>query len=78
MPIAQAIVQIGSAPAALLVGPEGGFAESELDALRALAFAVAADLGPRILRAETAVIAALACYQALRGEGSVAFPPTFS
>ncbi len=78
MPIAQAIVQIGNAPAALLVGPEGGFAESELDALRALAFAVAADLGPRILRAETAVIAALACYQALRGEGSVALPPTFS
>lgn len=66
-PIAQTIGQIGAAPAAVLVGPEGGFADSELDALRALSFAVAADLGPRILRAETAVIAALACYQALRG-----------
>jgi 16S rRNA (uracil1498-N3)-methyltransferase len=75
-PIAQAVAQIGMAPAALLVGPEGGFAESELDALRALAFAVAADLGPRILRAETAVIAALACYQALRDSASAQSSPT--
>ncbi len=77
-PIAQAVIQIGSAPAALLIGPEGGFADSELDLLRTLSFAVAADLGPRILRAETAVIAALACYQALRGGVSCAFPPTVS
>lgn len=66
-PIAQALADLGDGPAAILVGPEGGFAESELDALRALSFAVAVDLGPRILRAETATIAALACYQALRG-----------
>jgi 16S rRNA (uracil1498-N3)-methyltransferase len=66
-PIAQALATLGDAPAAVLVGPEGGFAESELDALRRLSFAVAVDLGPRILRAETATIAALACYQALRG-----------
>jgi 16S rRNA (uracil1498-N3)-methyltransferase len=73
-PIAEAVVQIGAAPAALLIGPEGGFADSELDELRTLSFAVAADLGPRILRAETAAIAALACYQALRGGVSGAFP----
>ena len=71
-PIAQALAAIGDGPAAILVGPEGGFAESELDALRRLSFAVAVDLGPRILRAETATIAALACYQALRcGEPAI-------
>ncbi len=64
-PIASVLTALPPGPAAFLVGPVGGFAESELDALRALSFAVAADLGPRILRAETAAIAALACYQAL-------------
>jgi len=64
-PIASVLSSLPGGPAAFLVGPVGGFAESELDALRALSFAVAADLGPRILRAETAAIAALACYQAL-------------
>ena len=66
-PIARVLSDASDAPTAFLVGPEGGFTESELDGLRSLAFAVAADLGPRILRAETAVIAALACYQALCG-----------
>lgn len=51
-------------PAALLVGPEGGFAPRELDALRAAPFAVPVSLGPRILRAETASIAGLALLQA--------------
>ena len=64
-PIATKLSSLTDGRAAILVGPEGGFAESELDALRALSFAVAVDLGPRILRAETAAIAALACYQAL-------------
>lgn len=44
---------------ALLVGPEGGFAQAELDALRRHAFVSAVTLGPRILRAETAAIAGL-------------------
>lgn len=47
-------------PTALLVGPEGGFADAELDALRRSPFIVPASLGPRILRAETAAIAGLA------------------
>jgi len=50
--------------AALLVGPEGGFGERELDALRARPFVVPVSLGPRILRAETASIAGLALLQA--------------
>jgi 16S rRNA (uracil1498-N3)-methyltransferase len=49
---------------ALLVGPEGGFAPAELDALRAASFVSPVSLGPRILRAETAVIAGLALLQA--------------
>lgn len=53
--------------AALLIGPEGGFDQSELDAMRILPFVNALDLGKRILRAETAALAALACYQAIAG-----------
>jgi len=53
---------------ALLVGPEGGFARCELDALRKLPFVTAVGLGPRVLRAETAAIAALACWQAALGD----------
>jgi 16S rRNA (uracil1498-N3)-methyltransferase len=56
-------------PVAVLVGPEGGFAPGELDALRKLAFVSAASLGPRVLRAETAALAALAVVQALTGDG---------
>jgi 16S rRNA (uracil1498-N3)-methyltransferase len=50
--------------AALLVGPEGGFAPAELDALRRHPFVVQATLATRILRAETAAIVGLALLQA--------------
>ncbi|MBO6947637.1 MAG: 16S rRNA (uracil(1498)-N(3))-methyltransferase [Rhodospirillales bacterium] len=63
-PLAQVLA--GSDDAlAFLIGPEGGFAPSELDVLRKLTFSVAADLGPRILRAETAAAAALAIRQSV-------------
>jgi len=52
----------------VLIGPEGGFAETELDALRKLPFVSPVSLGPRILRADTAALAGLAVLQALRGE----------
>jgi 16S rRNA (uracil1498-N3)-methyltransferase len=66
--LAAAIERAGAAPvplaaAALLVGPEGGFAPAELDALRAARFVSPLCLGPRVLRAETAVIAGLALLQ---------------
>jgi len=53
-------------PAALLVGPEGGFDPAELETLRAHPFVTACSLGPRILRADTACIAGLALLQARR------------
>jgi 16S rRNA (uracil1498-N3)-methyltransferase len=55
-------------PCALVVGPEGGFDRSDLDALAALPLSTAVSLGPRILRAETAVAAALAVWQAVAGD----------
>jgi len=56
-------------PCGFLSGPEGGFELSELDALRKLDFVTTVGLGPRVLRAETATLAALACWQALVGAG---------
>lgn len=53
---------------AVLVGPEGGFAPDELERLRAAPFAHAISLGPRVLRADTAGLAALACCMAWRGD----------
>jgi 16S rRNA (uracil1498-N3)-methyltransferase len=58
----------GGAAIALLIGPEGGFAPDERRTLRALPFVTPVSLGPRILRAETAVIAALSLIQAQWGD----------
>ncbi len=53
---------------ALLVGPEGGFSEEERMRLRSLDFVTAIPLGPRILRADTAAVAAMAMIQAAIGD----------
>jgi 16S rRNA (uracil1498-N3)-methyltransferase len=55
-------------PALLLTGPEGGFTGEERSAIRAAPESIAISLGPRILRAETAALAALAAYMALAGD----------
>jgi 16S rRNA (uracil1498-N3)-methyltransferase len=55
-------------PAAILVGPEGGFDEDERAAIRALPQAVGIGLGPRILRAETAAAAAMALWMGVAGD----------
>lgn len=60
-------IRPAAGPVALLVGPEGGFAPTELDALRRHPLVTAASLGPRILRAETAAIVGLALLQAPAG-----------
>ena len=63
-----------TAPWAIMIGPEGGFAAEELKALRAVPDMLAVGLGPRILRADTAALAALACWQALIGDGRLPTP----
>lgn len=55
-------------PAAILIGPEGGFDAAEREAIRALPQAVGIALGPRILRAETAAAAAVALWMAAAGD----------
>lgn len=54
--------------AAILIGPEGGFSEKEFALLEALPFVHPVSLGPRILRADTAALALLSCWQALCGD----------
>ena len=67
-PIAEAVRRHAAMPVALLVGPEGGFDQTELDALAKLSFVTRVGLGPRVLRAETAAVAALAVFQAIAGD----------
>jgi 16S rRNA (uracil1498-N3)-methyltransferase len=55
-------------PAAVLVGPEGGFTSEERAHLKGLNFVIAISLGPRIMRADTVAIAALAVVQATIGD----------
>jgi 16S rRNA (uracil1498-N3)-methyltransferase len=55
-------------PAAILIGPEGGFDDAERDAIRALPQAVGIGLGPRILRAETAAAAAVTIWMSVAGD----------
>lgn len=57
-----------SGPVALLTGPEGGFDDAEREAIRAHPQAHAISLGPRILRGETAAIAATSIWMGMRGD----------
>jgi 16S rRNA (uracil1498-N3)-methyltransferase len=52
----------------ILIGPEGGFSDEEREKMRALPFVVPISLGPRILRADTAAVAALTIIQATIGD----------
>ncbi len=55
-------------PCSILIGPEGGFSPNERAMLRDLSFTLPVTLGPRILRADTAAIAALTLWQAALGD----------
>ncbi len=63
-----ALSQIPAGPLAVLIGPEGGFSDKERAMLRARPNVTARSLGPRILRADTAAVAALALVQASLGD----------
>src|SRR6516225_2231421 len=67
-PIGERALRLAPGPAAFLVGPEGGFDQTELDALDKLSFVTRIGLGPRVLRAETAALAVLAVFQAIAGD----------
>ena len=58
----------GRGPAAILIGPEGGFTDEEREAIRGLAFAKPVSLGPRILRADTAALAAISLWMGAVGD----------
>ncbi len=66
--IADALDEAPAGPWAILTGPEGGFDPAERAALRAKPFVVPASLGQRILRADTAALAALAVWQSVKGD----------
>jgi len=64
----QTLSSLKNLPIGLLIGPEGGFSDDERAKLNALPFVVPISLGPRILRADTAAVAALAVIQATIGD----------
>jgi 16S rRNA (uracil1498-N3)-methyltransferase len=63
-----ALADVPRSPLAVLIGPEGGFAEDERSALLKLPNVLRISLGPRILRADTAAVAALTLVQAVVGD----------
>lgn len=65
-PVASAVKEPGAW--AILIGPEGGFSPEERGRLRSLSFTTAVSLGPRILRADTAAIAAMTLWQVTVGD----------
>jgi 16S rRNA (uracil1498-N3)-methyltransferase len=67
-PITQVLAGAEDGPWAVLTGPEGGFDAGERKILRREAFVVPASLGSRILRADTAALAALSVWQAVKGD----------
>jgi 16S rRNA (uracil1498-N3)-methyltransferase len=67
-PAISAFARMPSGPCAILTGPEGGFDPAEREMLRRLSFVVAVSLGPRIMRADTAALAAIAIWQATQGD----------
>lgn len=71
LPINNAFQNLMNTPlqkAMIVTGPEGGFAQEEFDLLRNMSGTLFVRLGPRILRADTAAISALSCWQAIKGD----------
>lgn len=67
-----------NAPHAIMTGPEGGYAPGELDLMASLPFVTRVGLGPRVLRADTAALAALAIFQSILDARAGAPAPRFA
>lgn len=67
-PMAEALAASAHEAATILIGPEGGFSPEERAMLRGLDRVLPVSLGPRILRADTAAIAAMTLWQSVRGD----------
>ncbi len=67
-PVAEALARASKGPWAILIGPEGGFAAEEMARLRDMPQTLPVTLGPRILRADTAAVAALGLWQSALGD----------
>lgn len=67
-PAAEALAAAGRGPWAILIGPEGGFTDEEAARLRATPQVLRVTLGPRVLRADTAAVAAITLWQATLGD----------
>jgi len=68
LPAVQALGKENSGKWAIVIGPEGGFSPDEVERLRAMEQVTSVTLGPRILRADTAAIAALTAWQSVLGD----------
>jgi 16S rRNA (uracil1498-N3)-methyltransferase len=68
LPAAEALAATSPGPWAILIGPEGGFAPDETGRLRALPYVTPVTLGPRVLRADTAAVAAITLWQSTLGD----------
>ncbi len=68
LPVAKALAAEAGGEWAILIGPQGGFAPDEVDMLRGQPQTVSVSLGPRILRADTAAVAAIAAWQIALGD----------
>ncbi|MFN3353777.1 MAG: 16S rRNA (uracil(1498)-N(3))-methyltransferase [Brevundimonas sp.] len=67
-PAGDALLRAGGGSWAILIGPEGGFSPEERERLRDLPLTTPVSLGPRVLRADTAAVAALTLWQATLGD----------
>jgi 16S rRNA (uracil1498-N3)-methyltransferase len=68
LPAAEALAKAGRGPWAILTGPEGGFDPAEREMIRTLNVTVPVTLGPRIMRADTAALAAITIWQSTLGD----------
>ncbi len=68
LPVAQALAKEKAGKWAIVIGPEGGFSPDEIERLRGMKQVTSVTLGPRILRADTAAVAALVAWQSALGD----------